>query len=582
MAFDAIPSELRERAQWVLWRNVMKSGRPTKVPYQATAPAIEARSNDPDTWSTFDEAVTAVGEGGVDGLGFVFTKSDPFIGVDLDVKGKALAGWQTDIIEALGSYAEFSPSKVGAHVIVNGQLDRAHKKVGLEIYPCGRYFTFTGDQIPDTPGDIREANGALTGIIAEHFGAANGQLPADLEGDKWGPGERNDKLTSVGGRMRRDGLSSHAIHAALQVVNKERCDPPLGKPEVLDIARSVGRYAPAEEEPEIAWGKGPPPALSRTIDAPSVLRTTTAAELEHQDFGPVRWIQRPFLPQGVALLAGKPKMGKSWFALQIGTATASDRAALKIDPQLAGYGVPGGNVLYMALEDNDRRMQTRIKKQGNGFPERFEYVTSAPRGDEVVGAIRAWLARVPNPRLVIIDTLQKIRPERRNSNIYENDYADGGALKPLADEHDVAILLVHHMRKGTSEDPVESVSGTLGLVGSVDTVLVMKRERGAADAFLYVTGRDIEGDDEMALQWKEASGTWAYMGSAAKHRVTSDQADVVEALRDAGEPMTVRELAREVGKSYEAVRKMVKRMEADDTLTRVSGNAKTGHKYSLS
>jgi predicted ATP-dependent serine protease len=154
-------------------------------------------------------------------------------------------------------------------------------------------------------------------------------------------------------------------------------------------------------------------------------------------------------------------------------------------------------VLYLALEDNERRLQSRITKilgaNLGEWPKRFEYATQWPRGDDGgLEHICKWIAAAENPRLVVVDVLAMFRsPRNDRQSLYENDYQSVQALQKIASETDVAIVIVHHLRKSGAEvDPFEKVSGTLGLSGGADTVLVLDRDGNGAT--LYGRGRDIE------------------------------------------------------------------------------------------
>src|SRR5829696_6178420 len=225
--------------------------------------------------------------------------------------------------------------------------------------------------------------------------------------------------------------------------------------------------------------------------------TVSAADLMAAELPPVRWGVRGVLPEGVTLLAGKPKLGKSWLALGICVAVASGGVAL------GTRQVEWGEVLYLALEDNRRRLQKRLGKMlREPAPEGLEMATAWPKLDEGgVEALKSWLGEHPEARLVAVDTLAKTRPRTRGQNVYQEDYAALEELLPLAAEHGVAIVVVHHTRKMAAADPLDEISGSTGLTGGVDGALVLKRDRGRADAYLHVTGRDIEEEQELALRW---------------------------------------------------------------------------------
>lgn len=163
-AFDAIPAELREREQWVCWRAEVRDAKPTKIPYRADG-KDRASSTDPSTWSTFEAALAAAER--FDGLGFVFSADDPFAGVDLDrcrrdlpgLGGPLLEPWAASLVLLLDSYAEWSPSGQGVHVIVRGAppwlTQRGRRRGPVEAYENGRFFTMTGEHLVGTPEEIR-------------------------------------------------------------------------------------------------------------------------------------------------------------------------------------------------------------------------------------------------------------------------------------------------------------------------------------------------------------------------------------------------------------------------------------------
>lgn len=149
--FSNIPEELQMVPHWILWRIEEKDGKKTKVPYQVTGEW--AQSNNKRTWSTFYTAVKTYQKGGYDGIGFMFSKDDPYIGIDIDhcMEDGEFSPLADEIIEMMDSYTELSPSGSGVHIVVKGELPiqkgtgRKNPKIGLEIYRYGRYFTFTGN-----------------------------------------------------------------------------------------------------------------------------------------------------------------------------------------------------------------------------------------------------------------------------------------------------------------------------------------------------------------------------------------------------------------------------------------------------
>jgi len=152
----AIPAELKDRAQWVVWR--AENG--TKIPYDAKT-GRHAKSNDPATWADFRTALDA--SAAYSGVGYVFAADDPYTGIDLDdcIEGEAVASWAEQIVLDLASYSEVSPSRKGIKIWVKGSIPSAVKTKRIEIYDRGRYFTMTGWHVEGTPETITVANGAL-------------------------------------------------------------------------------------------------------------------------------------------------------------------------------------------------------------------------------------------------------------------------------------------------------------------------------------------------------------------------------------------------------------------------------------
>jgi primase-polymerase (primpol)-like protein len=151
----AIPVDLRDRRQWLVWRREHRDGKPTKVPYRASSPTVRASTTDAHTWASFEHAVTAVMRGKADGLGYVFTVDDPFTGVDLDGcrgEGGELNAKAAEILAALDSYSEWSPSGRGLHIIVRARLDGGRCRRGpVELYDRARFFTVTGARLLGVP-----------------------------------------------------------------------------------------------------------------------------------------------------------------------------------------------------------------------------------------------------------------------------------------------------------------------------------------------------------------------------------------------------------------------------------------------
>lgn len=239
------------------------------------------------------------------------------------------------------------------------------------------------------------------------------------------------------------------------------------------------------------------------------------AWLDRQQFPPIRWVVEGLIAEGLTVLVGPPKLGKSWFALALALAVASGGRVLGC----LAVGKPRP-VLYLALEDGYRRLQSRARHllgEGEPIPGRFECAIKGPPR-ELLESMTTWLDenRDDEP-LVIVDTLAKIRPaERAGESAYTADYRFVGGLKNLVDDvAGAAMVLVHHTNKrGAGEgDFLEAVSGTNGIAGAADCTIVLARPRKDQAATISVTGRDVP-EGEYAATCSE--GVWTLDGDSLK------------------------------------------------------------------
>lgn len=304
--------------------------------------------------------------------------------------------------------------------------------------------------------------------------------------------------------------------------------------------------------------------VPREFAKPPAPEIRTFRELMGRKLPPVRWIVPGVLPEGVTLLAGKAKVRKSWFALGLGTAVAAGGVALGKVP------VERGEALYAALEDNERRLQSRERKILGPFspeaPEGFYYATKWPRLDEGGTEVLAgWLEEHPDCRLVIFDTLAKVRPRPRGSSGgYQEDYEALEELLPLAAEKQVSILVVTHTTKAKHADVLDQVNATTGLMGGVDGFLIFETQRGRAEATVHVEGRDIEEPGELALRWDRELHGWMLVGEAEETRLTEERRAILDFLRDAGGPARLQDIARGVGKSVAATGNLLGKLAVDE------------------
>ena len=174
MNYDELPSELRDRKQWVVWRKEDREEKPTKVPHNPNKQGQKAKSNDSSTWSNFQTAFRVLQNGHYDGLGYMFHENDPYTGVDLDHCRDPETGeieeWAQKIVENLDSYTEVSPSQTGVHTFIKGKLPEGQRRKGqVEMYDTGRFFCMTGEHVEKTPRTIKERQTELEALHAKVF-----------------------------------------------------------------------------------------------------------------------------------------------------------------------------------------------------------------------------------------------------------------------------------------------------------------------------------------------------------------------------------------------------------------------------
>ena len=232
------------------------------------------------------------------------------------------------------------------------------------------------------------------------------------------------------------------------------------------------------------------------------LDTIDADTLQAISYEPISFLVDDLLPQGLHLLAGAPKIGKSWLALWLCLRVARGEP-------LWNFPTHPCEVLYLCLEDSFQRIQSRLFDLTEDAPPTLHFAVMAEQlHSGLVEQIEQFLKEHPATGLVVIDTLQRIRTVSNDVSPYANDYRDIGVLKGLADRHRIAVLLVHHLRKLGDDDPMNMISGTTGLSGGTDSNFVLRKsKRRENTATLYCTGRDIA-YRELSLEFNSGTHIW--------------------------------------------------------------------------
>src|SRR5262249_49620146 len=363
----------------------------------------------------------------------------------------------------------------------------------------------------------------------------------------------------------------------------------------------------------------------------------TAATLRTMNFKAIQYVGPGIIPEGVTILAGKPQNGKYWLALDIALAVADRRFVLgEIKP-------PQGDVLYAALEDNQRRLSKRICKimaaADVDWSSSLALATRWRRLDDGgTDDIKEWATSVANPRLVILDTLAGVRPDRNardslydgdykalaelhawanetgiavlilhhtrkmdaddpidtisgslgslaaltrqrssaaaakarpfifvvetfaRDSLYDGDYKALAELHAWANETSIAVLILHHTRKMDADDPIDTISGSLGLAGCADTSAILSRS--SKGTTLYLRGRDVE-EQEHAVVFNAETCRWTILGDAAEVQRSYARGKILTALEEATDLMSPAELTTVTGLNRNIVDQRLHHMMRD-------------------
>ena len=320
----------------------------------------------------------------------------------------------------------------------------------------------------------------------------------------------------------------------------------------------TSRHWTPPEEPAGRFEDVPSRAAPQSRPAKVAPQMISAAALMRKKFAPVQYVVPGYVAEGCTLLAGAPKLGKSWLALEWAIAKATGGQCMGS----VQTGEPG-DTLYLALEDNERRLQSRMDRLlpfGSEGPERLTLATKWARADQGgLGDIRTWAQGVAKPRLIIIDVLAAFRqPTSPKGSPYEQDYQAVKALTELASELGVAIVAVLHTRKSREQvDPFDRVSGTLGLSGAADTALILDRD--GQGVTIYGRGRDIP-EVETAMQFNKDACRWSVQGRAAEVHQSDERKAVIDVLLVTAEPMTPVTIAEATGRPRNNIKQLLFKM----------------------
>lgn len=420
---------------------------------------------------------------------------------------------------------------------------------------------------------IYAANNSEEGFAAfDAFSSRSGKYSASTTRDRWRHYFKCPPTQMTAGKLhyfaQQDDPEWRGAYEDSVMTYEERARLEQSIDAMIETARAKGQLAPLPpkaQEVEQPKAKANPNASWRD-------HVYTAAALQHMVFPQVAFCVPDLIPEGLTIIAGKPKIGKSWLALDVCIAIAAGLSCLD------GRRPAQGDVLYAAMEDNPRRLQKRIHKLlsqlGIEWPARLMLANSWRKLDKGgVTDIGEWIAQANNPRLVVLDTLAGVKPIRTQQG-YTEDYESLTSLHRLSNDKAVPNIVLHHTRKLEAEDPVDTVSGTLGLAGCADSILVLNRT--AQGTTLYVRGRDIE-EAEHAMSFDKHSCRWAILGEAREVHRSEARNKILFALEQATEALTPQEIADRIDSTSNNVRQLLFHMAQDGEVLR-GGHGK-GSKY---
>lgn len=274
--------------------------------------------------------------------------------------------------------------------------------------------------------------------------------------------------------------------------------------------------------------------------------------LMQQDFPPTKYVVDGLIPEGLTYIIAAPKIGKSWMVLDLALAVTQGV------PFLGAIPVDKRPVLYLALEDGPKRIQGRARGLNcYDLPESIVFVHRA-KPEDARNLMREFMnLHAGEEPLVILDTLGKIKPGKSpGDGAYEHDYMVSAGLKEVADDAGGSVVVVHHNRKAGSEDFLEDVSGTQGIAGAADTIIVIRRPRTAADGELHITSRDAS-EGSYAVRFD--NGKWTLEGAnlaeasvslsqrAATKNLSEPNAELLALVNSRTEPTTPADAVNALG-----------------------------------
>jgi hypothetical protein len=455
----------------------------------------------------------------------------------------------------------------------------------------GSFNSKSGERIPvqivaDRP--LRFELGDLAGWISETppliprrstVPADNPYLAVNVPGCGGAPVDVAARLAA----MQHQGPGDACIHATQLAVSAALINRGVDTDEVVGTILAATRTAAGSAGARWDWGReekdlrGMCASWQRKRSngqGSARQRGATMEEVGVAEFKPVPFLVPALIPaEGVCLICSKPKVGKSWLLYDLCISAAIQREFLTGEKPSPGF------TFYLALEDSMRRLRSRgevlLAGHYDPWPNNMRVATEWARVDGGgLDHIREWALDVRaiggNPACVCVDVLKMIRPMGQDKKAaYDRDYEALTGLRSLAHELRIAIIVAHHTRKAASDDLLDLVSGTLGLSGAADTIIVIERQ--PTGGFLFdVRGRDVEAV-QLAAELDKETCRWRISGNASEVRYTESQRAIREVMRATPEGASPQDIGAETGIKSSTVRSTLLRMVRNGEAKRVKG-----------
>jgi putative DNA primase/helicase len=509
---EAIPAELKDLRQWVVWDLEDRQGKTTKVPYCAKNGDL-AKTDDPETWTNFEDAVTRMPKG-FSGVGFVFTSVDPYVGVDLDhcidVQTGQIAPWAKRIVDSLDSYTEVSQSGNGIHIILKGHLPGTKRKKTLEgggaieMYDKGRYFVMTGNRLEGTPDTINDRATELEELHVKTFGETESPVgkakrpptvkekqnpqPKMLQfvpARREPPGTDDDEVLLEKARNAQNGAKFVALFDQGDLSEYDNDDSRADLALCALLAFWTGndptRIDSLFRQSKLYRSKWDEPRPGGTYGSQTISRALTNVKSENEDEPPTAdkgpknslrtWqeiinapgddfeyvVEGMIEEGGTTLLIARQKAGKSMLVGQMSIDISFG------EPFLGKLTTKKGKVLYLDFENRPKLLKKRGQDLGQGRELTDVYFAAWDRiSERDLGLDGENLTRLKQtiselkPVLLVIDPLRLATKTDTNDaqkvvQLLESS-AELQALNP-----EMGILIVHHVKKNQQLDPAKTI-----------------------------------------------------------------------------------------------------------------------------